>query len=324
MRRFLSVAAACATCLLLAGALPARAQQAWPSKPVHWLVPFPPGGASDITARVLAEQLSRLWGQAVLIENRPGAGGTIATAEMTRAPGDGYTIMSGTMGTHAIAPNLYKNLSYDPVKDLIPVSMVADVPLVLVASLKLEPSTLKDFVTLARQKPGTFAYASPGNGTLNHLMGELFKRAAGLDMVHIPYKNGAYPDMYSGAVSLLFDPILGASIQVKQGKLKALAIAAGKRSPALPDVPTMAELGYPGFDATLWLGIFAPAGTPAPVIAKLNADLVRTLRLPEVKARLEELGGEVVGSGQEEFALRHRNDVARWGRIIREMGVKID
>ncbi len=320
MRRFLALAAAG---LLLAGALPLQAQT-WPTKQVRWLVPFPPGGASDITARILADHLSRLWGQAVLIENRPGAGGTIATAEMAKAPADGYTIMSGTMGTHAIAPNLYKNLSYDPVKDLIPVSMVADVPLVLVASLKLEANTLKDFVVLAKQKPGTFAYASPGNGTLNHLLGELFKQAAGLDMVHVPYKSGSYPDLYSGAVSLLFDPILAASTQVRQGKLKAFAIAAGKRSPALPDVPTMAELGYAGFDATLWLGIFAPVGTPAPVIARLNGDLVRMVRLPEVKAKLEDLGGEVVGSAQEEFSLRYRNDVARWGRVIREMGIKID
>lgn len=300
--------------------------QAWPAKPVRWLVPFPPGSASDITARVLADQLAKLWGQGVQVENRPGAGGTIASAELAKASPDGYTVMSGTMGTHAIAPNLYKGLSYDPVKDLIPVTMVADVPLVLVGSLKLGPNTLKEFIALAREKPGTFAYASPGNGTLNHLTGELFKQVAKLDMAHVPYKGAAlvYPDMYSGAVALMFDPILGASTQVKQGRLKALAIASSKRSPALPDVPTMAELGYPGFDATLWLGVFAPAGTPAAVVAKLNGDLVRTLRQPEVKAKLEDLGGEVVGSGQEDFAVRHRNDLARWGKVIREIGIKLD
>jgi len=322
MKRFLSAAGAC---LLLACALQVQAQS-YPSKPVRWLIPFPPGSASDITARVLADQLSKSWGQGVAVENKPGAGGTIATAEMLKSPADGHTLMSGTMGTHAIAPNLYKSISYDPVKDLVPVTLVADVPLVLVASTKVEPNSLKDFIALAQANPGRFAYASPGNGTLNHLTGEVFKQAAKVDMAHIPYKGSAfvYPDMYSGAVALMFDPILGASTQVKQGKLKAYAIASGKRSPAMPDVPTMAELGYPGFDATLWLGIFVPAGTPAPVVAKLNADLVRTLRLPEVKAKLEDLGGEVVGSRQEEFAVRHRNDVARWGRVIKEVGIKLD
>ena len=322
MKRLLTIAGALLA-LACAGAVQA---QSWPAKPVRWLVPFPPGAASDITARVLAEQLGKLWGQGVLVENRAGAGGTIATAEMVKQPADGYTVMSGTMGTHAIAPNLYKNLSYDAVKDLVPVTMVADVPLVLVASTHVPSASLKDFVGLAKQNPGKFAYASPGNGTLNHLTGELFKQAAKLDMAHVPYKGSAfvYPDMYSGAVALMFDPILSASTQVKQGKLKALAIAANKRSPALPDVPTMAESGYPGFDATLWLGIFVPGGTPAPVVAKFNADLVRVLRQPDVKAKLEDLGGEVVGSPQEEFAARHRNDVARWGKAIREIGIKLD
>ncbi|NBS57601.1 MAG: tripartite tricarboxylate transporter substrate binding protein [Betaproteobacteria bacterium] len=215
--------------------------QAWPTKPVRWLIPFPAGqGASDITARVLTEKLAGLWGQSIVVENKPGAGGTIATAEMLKSPADGYTIMSGTMGTHTIAPNLYKGLPFDAARDLIPVSLIVDVPLVLVASTQVPANTLRDFVALTKDNPGKYAYASPGNGTLNHVMGELLKQAAKSDMPHIPYKGGAgaYADMYSGAVAVMFDPILSATTQVKQGKLKAYAIASPKRSPALPDVPT--------------------------------------------------------------------------------------
>lgn len=300
--------------------------QPWPAKPVRWLVPFTPGAASDITARVLAEKLSTTWGQAISVENKPGAGGTLATAEMVRAPHDGYTIMSGTMGTHAIAPNLYKGLPYDPMKDIAPVTLVADVPLVLVSTLQVPADSLKEMVALAKASPGKYAYASPGNGTLNHLMGELFKQVAQIDMPHIPYKGSApaYLDMYSGSVALMFDPILSAFTQLKGGKLKAFAIAAPKRSSTLPDVPTMGELGYLGFESTLWLGIFAPAGTPAPVVAKLSADIVKTLANPEVKAKLEALGGEVVGLPHEAFAKAYARDYGRWGKTIREMNIKID
>ena len=300
--------------------------QAWPAKSVKWLVPFPPGSASDITARVVSEKLGALWGQSVLVENRPGAGGTIATAELAKSAPDGYTLMSGTMGTHAIAPNLYKGLSYDPVRDLVPLAKMVDVPLVLVASLKAPGATLKEFLSAAKDQPGKFAYASPGNGTLNHLMGELFKQTAKADIAHIPYKGSAfvYPDMFSGAVSLMFDPILGATTQLKQGRLKAYAIASAKRSPALPDVPTMAEAGFQGFDATLWLGFFAPAATPAPVVAKISADLVAVLRQPDVAKKLEDLGGEIVAQPHEVFAPAYRADVARWGKVIRELGIKLD
>ena len=300
--------------------------QAWPTKPVRWLIPFTPGAASDITARILAERLSATWGQSILVENKPGAGGTIATAEMLKSPHDGYTIMSGTMGTHAIAPNLYKGLPYDPARDIVPLTMVADVPLVLVSSLKVPANSLKEMIGIAQASPGKYAYASPGNGTLNHLTGELFKQVAKLDMPHIPYKGSApaYVDMYSGNVALMFDPILSASTQLKQGKLKAFAIAAPKRSPALPDIPTMAELGYAGFDATLWLGIFAPEGTPAPIVAKLSADIARTAKIPEVREKLEALGGEVVGMPHDEFARVYARDLGRWGKTIRELNIKVD
>lgn len=301
--------------------------QAWPTKPVRWIVPFPAGqSASDITARVLAEKLSALWGQSVLIENKPGAGGTIATAEMLKSPADGYTVMSGTMGTHTIAPNLYRNLPYEAARDLVPVMLLADVPLVLVSSLKSPANSVREMVSLAREAPGKYAYASPGNGTLNHLMGELLKKSAGVDLQHIPYKGSgpAYVDMYAGGVALMFDPILSATTQVRQGKLKAIAIAAGKRSAALPDVPTMAEQGYPGFEASLWLGVFAPTGTPAAVVSKLSSDLGTVLKIPEVRTRLEGLGGEIVGLPHEAFARSYARDLGRWGKTIAELGVKVD
>ena len=199
-------------------------------------------------------------------------------------------------------------------------------PLVLVSSLQVPANSLKEMVALAKSSPGKFAYASPGNGTLNHLTGELFKQVAQVDMPHIPYKGSApaYLDMYSGSVALMFDPILSASTQLKGGKLKAFAIAAPKRSSTLPDVPTMGELGYAGFESTLWLGIFAPAGTPAAVVAKLSSDIVKTLANPEVKAKLEALGGEVVGMPHEAFAKAYARDYERWGKAIREMNIKVD
>jgi len=311
--------------LAVACATPVHAQS-WPAKPVRWLVPFPAGqGASDITARVLSEKLAALWGQPIVIENKPGAGGTIATAEMLKAPADGYTLMSGTMGTHTIAPNLYKGLSFDAARDLVPVALVVDVPLVLLASLQA-PGSLPEMVTAARSQPGKYSYGSPGNGTLNHVMGELLKQSARIDLQHIPYKGGtgAYVDMYAGNVALMFDPILSATTQAKQGKLKALAIASPKRSSALPDVPTMGELGYPGFEASLWLGVFAPTGTPPAVVNRISADIGTVLKNPEVRARLEGLGGEVVGMPHETFAKLYARDLERWGKSIRDLNIRID
>lgn len=322
MKRILSLAGAC----LLACSAPMVQAQSWPAKPVRWLVPFPPGNSSDITARLLSEKLSATWSQTIVVENRPGAGGTIATAEMFKAPADGYTIMSGTMGTHAIAPNLYKGLPYDPAKDLVAVNLLVDVPMVLVASPKAPGATLKEFLAAVKDNKAAQSYASPGSGTLNHMMGEMLKQATKLDFTHIPYKGVAlvYPDMYSGAVSLMFDPILSATTQIRQGRLKGYAISATRRSPTLPDVPTMTELGYAGFDATLWLGLFAPLGTPAPVVAKLSEDTGRALRLPDVKSKLEELGGDIVGLPNAAFEPRFKGDVARWGKLVRELGVKLD
>ena len=279
-----------------------------------------------IWSRALADKLGAKFSAGVLVENRPGAGGTIATAELLKSAKDGYTIMTGTMGTHAIAPSLYKNLSIDYLRDLTPVSIAADLPLMVVATNELPGNTMKDLARLAKEKPGHYSYASPGNGTLNHLMGELFKQTAQVDMPHIPYKGGAlaYPDMIAGRVTIMFDPIVAGIAQVKAGKLKALAVAAPQRSAAAPDVPTMAEAGYPGIDSSLWIGVFAATGTPAEVLATLNAEINRAVQAADVKERFATLGAATVGTTMEAAAARFRANTAKWKPVIVQAGVKLD
>ena len=303
-----------------------NAHAAYPDKPVRLLIPFPPGSASDLIGRTLGAKLSERFGQPVVIENRPGAGGTIATAEMVKAAPDGYTLMTGAMGTHAIAPSLYRNLFYNPQKDLFPISMVVNEPLILVATPSLPANNMRELVALAKARPGEISYASPGNGTLNHLTGELFKQAAKIDMPHIPNKGGAlaYPDMMAGRVALMFDPINAGLTQIKAGKLKVIAIASGRRSPAAPDVPTVAEHGFPGFEATLWIGVFAPAGTPKDVVEFLNAEINRALAAPEVREKLSAQGGEVLGTSTADFAAQFRRDIEKWKRVIIEANIQAD
>lgn len=304
----------------------ACAHAGWPDKPIRIIVPFPPGSASDLVARTLAEKLGARFTAGVLVENRPGAGGTIATAEMLKNSKDGYTIMTGTMGTHAIAPSLYKALPYDPLNDLTPVSVVAELPLMVVASTTLPATSMKELARLAADKPGEFSYASPGNGTLNHLMGELFKQTARVDMPHIPYKGGAlaYPDMIAGRVTIMFDPIVAGIAQVKAGKLKALAVAAPQRSAAAPDVPTMAEAGYPGIDSTLWIAVFAATGTPPEILATLNAEINKAVQAPDVKEKFAAQGALTVGTSLDAAMARFRADTAKWKPVIVQAGVKLD
>ena len=315
----------------LLGALPlvlalTHAPAAWPDRPLRILVPFPPGSASDLIARTLADKLQPKFSAGVIVENRPGAGGTIATAEMLKSPRDGYTIMTGTMGTHAIAPSLYKNLPFDPLGDLVPVSIVAEVPLMVVATKELPANTMAELARLARDKPGFYTYASPGNGTLNHLMGELFKQTAHVDMPHIPYKGGAlaYPDMIAGRVTIMFDPIVAGIAQVRAGKLKALAVAAPQRSAIAPEVPTMAEAGYPGLDSTLWIAVFAGSGTPGDLMVRLNGDINAVIHAPDVKEKFASQGALAVGTSTFDATARFRADTARWARVIKDAGVKID
>jgi tripartite-type tricarboxylate transporter receptor subunit TctC len=299
---------------------------AWPDKPIRILVPFPPGSASDLIARTLADKLQAKFPAGLVVENRPGAGGTIATAEMVKSPKDGYTIMTGTMGTHAIAPSLYKSLPFEPLKDLIPVSIVAEVPLMVVATKEVPANTMKELALLAKEKPGVYTYASPGNGTLNHLMGEQFRQTAQIDMPHIPYKGGvlAYPDMIAGRVTIMFDPIVAGIAQVRAGKLKALAVAAPARSPIAPEVPTMAEAGYPGMDSTLWIAVFAAAGTPPEIVSKLNAEINAVIGAPDVKEKFASQGAVSVGTSTLDATTRFRADTARWAKVIKEANLKLD
>lgn len=304
----------------------ACASAAWPDKPIKILVPFPPGSASDLVARTIADKLSAKFSAGVLVENRPGAGGGIATAELLKSAKDGHTIMTGTMGTHAIAPSLYKSTGIDYLRDLTPISIVADLPLMVVATTEITANSMKDLVRLAKEKPGQLSYASPGNGTLNHLMGELFKQTAQIDMPHIPYKGGAlaYPDMIAGRVTIMFDPIVAGITQVKAGKLKALAVAAPQRSAAALDVPTMAEAGYPGIDSTLWIGVFAASGTPADVLALLNTEINRAVQAADVKEKFAALGALTVGTSMEVALARFRADTAKWKPVILQAGIKLD
>ncbi len=320
MKHLLSLAASI-TALLALCFTPALHAQTWPSKPVRIVVPFPPGGTSDIVARIVSEKLTALWGQPVVQDYKPGAGGLIATSEMLKSSG-GHTLMIGTLGTHAIAPSLYKPLPYDPARDLVPVAMLIQTPMVLVASPTLPIQNLAEFVTLARANPGKYSVASPGNGTLNHLMAEMFKRAAKLDMEHIPYKGGTYVDLIAGRTALLFDPIAQVLPQIKQGNMKALAIS--QRSQALPGVPTMAEAGYPNFDTSLWVGLFAPAGTPAAVVEKISDDVVKLMKSPDVLQKVDTLSSEVVAMPHEAFAKLYQADLARWKKVIGELQLKVE
>lgn len=297
--------------------------QAWPTKPVRWIVPFPPGGASDIATRIIGDKLSALWGQPVVLDNKPGAGGTIATAELIRST-DGHTVMIGTLGTHGIAPNLYKNLSYEAGRDLTPVAMLIQSPMVLVASPTLPAKALSDVVSLARANPDKYSIASPGNGTLNHLMAEMFKQSAKVKMEHIPYKGSApaYADLISGRTALMFDPIAGVLPQIKSGNLKAIAIT--QRSTALPGVPTLAEAGFSNFDVGLWLGLFAPASTPPVIVSKISADVVQVLKSPEVIQQFDALSAQVVAMPNEQFSKVYAGELSRWGKVIRDLNVKID
>ena len=317
---------ACHFLALLALLAGGAAGAGYPDKPIRLLIPFPPGSASDLIGRTLGAKLSERFGQPVLIDNRPGAGGTIATAEMLKSTADGYTIMTGTIGTHAIAPSLYKGLSYSPLKDLAPISMVANVPLILITNTNVGANNLKELVALVRARPGEISYASPGNGTLNHLTGELFKQAARLDMPHIPYKGGplAYPDIIAGRVGLMFDPITAALTQVKAGKMKAVVIASARRSAAAPDIPAVAEQGYPGFDATLWIGVFAAAATPRWIVEFLAVEFNRALATPEVREKLSAQGGEARGTTPAEFSAQFRRDIEKWRRVIVESNIQAD
>lgn len=300
-------------------AAPVFAQQAYPSKPIRFIVPFAPAGVSDIVARAIAAKLSESLGQQVLIENRGGAGGTLGMDLLAKVPADGYTIATGNISTQAIAPSVYKKLPYDPLKDFAPISLVATTTNVLGASPKLPVASVRELVAYGKAKPDSLSFASSGVGTIFHIAGEMMGTMADLRMVHIPYKGVAlaYPDVIGGTVPLIFDSIVSASGQVKAGRIRALAVTGNKRSPVLPDVPTMAEGGLPGYELDFWIAIFAPAGTPAPIVQRLNTEINRALRQPDLIERMAGQGAEVVGTTPEALMARVQSEIPRMAKIVK-------
>lgn len=300
--------------------------QDWPSKPVKWVVPFPPGGAMDAIARALGDKASKALGQPFIIENKPGAGGNIGSEFVAKAPGDGHTLIITSVGM-ATNKFLYPKLSYDPVNDFAPVSLLAVVPNVLVTNAS-QPNVknVSDVIAAAKAAPGKLTYASAGNGTSIHLAGEVFAALAKVDMQHIPYKGSgpAVTDLIGGQVNYMFDSITSASPHIKSGKLRALGVTTNKRSSALPGVPTIAEAGLPGYDVSPWFAVFMPAATPKPIVAKMNAVLLEAMKQPDIKAKFESIGAEPVGSTPDELAKHLSREIAGWGKLITERRITSD
>ena len=310
-----------------------RAQGAWPNKPVRIVVPFAAGGTTDILARALAPELQRVFGQPFVVDNKPGAGGNTGATEVAKAGGDGYTLLMGTVGTHAINPSLYPKMPYDHVKDFVPVTLVAGVPNVLVlnpaTAQKYNINSVADFVKALKANPGRLNMASSGNGTSIHLAGELFKSMTGTFMLHLPYRGSgpALIDLIAGNVDLMFDNLPSALPHIKSGRLKALAVTSAARSGALPEVPTVEEVGGPmlkGYEASSWFGLLAPAGTPADVVARVQQETAKALATPAMKERLLAQGAIPSGMTPAEFVRFIDVETNKWARVVKVSGAKVD
>jgi len=323
-----SLALACATALATAMALPVSAQApgAYPNRPVKLVVPFPPGGPLDIAGRAIADRLSQAWGQSVVVDNRPGAGGNIGADLVAKSPPDGYTILMGALSTHAVNPSLYAKMPYDAVKDFAPITLVAVTPNVLVVNTALPVSSAKEFIAYAKANSGRLAFGSGSNGSAGHLAGELFKVETGTEIIHVPYKGGAPATqaLLAGDTQFMFDNLANAMPQVKAGKLKALAVTTAERSKLAPDLPTMAEAGLPGFDISTWFGLFAPAGTPRDIIAKWNVEITKILNSPEMRERLVAQGAEPAPMTPDQFAAFVQSEIPKYARIVKASGAKVD
>ena len=304
----------------------ATAQADYPNKPIRLIVPFPAGGSTDIVGRVVAQKLSERLGQQVVVDNRGGAGGTIGTDAAAKAAADGYTLTIGTTSTHAVAAGAYAKLSYNPVKDFAPVSLVAITPYLLVVNPQVKANDLKEFVALSKTIPGKMNYASAGNGTTTHLAMEMLKDAAQINLQHIPYKGNAPADLaiMANEVQAVFGSMPALLQHVKGGKLRPLAVGTAQRSPALPDVPTVAELGYPGFEAALWLGVLAPAGTPKPIIDRLHREIAAIVPTADFKQAMERNGADATGNTPDQFAKLIAEESARYIKVVKTIGLKLD
>jgi len=304
---------------------PAHAQS-YPSKPIRFVVPYPAGGPLDTIARLLGAKVGESVKQAVVVDNKPGAGGNIGADIVAKSPADGYTILMGAVATHAINPTLYKAIPYDSIKDFAPVTQVASTPNILVVHPSVPGANVREFIAHAKANPGKLNFGSGSTGSAGHLAGELFKSMAGVDMVHIPYK-GAAPamqDLVAGQIQLMFDNLASALTQVRAGKVKALAVTTAKRTPFAPDIPTIAESGLPGFDISTWFGVFAPAGTPREALDRLHAEFAKALAAPDVREKMVNMGAEPVGNRPEEFAAFVRAEAEKYGGVIKASGAKVD
>jgi len=316
-----------AALLVICAVLPSLAHaQSYPNKTIRMIVPFPAGGATDIVARLVAQKLGDAVGQQVIVDNRGGAAGTIGSDLAAKSPPDGYTILIGTSSTHAIAQSLYAKLPYDSIKDFTPVVGIATATIVLSMHPSVPAKTVRELIVLAKAKPDALSFASSGSGGVSHLVGEMFKAQAGVQMLHIPYKGDApaLADLVGGQVSLEFGTALSFLPYIQSGRLKALAVTSLKRSQVMPDVPTVAESGLKGFEALQWFGVFAPAGTRAEVVTRLNTEIVKILQTADMRERLTKLASEVMADSPEQFAVFQKAEIAKWARVVKDSGARID
>ena len=309
---------------LLLSANGVAAQTSYPERPIRIVVGFPAGGPPDIAARALADKFSEAWGRPVAVENVTGAGGNVANERVVKAPPDGYTLAMTSSGSIAVNPSLYERMSFDPVRDLAPISIVVSTPIALVVGNDLPARDVQELVTLARAQPGRLTYGSAGVGTPSHLAAELFKSMARVDIAHVPYRGMplAMPDLLAGRISMAFPNLQVALPLLREGKIRALAATTLQRPEVTPDLPTLAESGFPEFNATAWFGLMAPAGTPPAIIDKLQGETAKILALPDVRKRLNELGLEVIANSPAEFSASIKAETAQWSKLINELGIK--
>jgi tripartite-type tricarboxylate transporter receptor subunit TctC len=320
-----TVVTAAGCCLSAAAAAPATAQE-YPSKPLRFIAPNLPGGPTDILARLIGQKLTESMGQPVIVENRAGAGGNIGTEIAAKSPPDGYTLVTGNNATFGANPSLYKRLGFDPIKDFTPVIFVATQPNILVVHPSLPAKTVKELIALAKARPGELNYSGSGVGAAAHLAAELFKNMTGTNIVHISYKSAApaITDLIGGQTQLMFATALSVTPHIKANQVRALAVTTAKRSRLYADLPTIAEAGVPGFEATTWHGVLVTAGTPAPIVERLNSEIDRLLKIPDVREKLTALGAEIVGGSSKDFADHIRREIPKWAKVVKSINVQLD
>ena len=322
IRRLLTLGCVAAGCI----ALPAGAQEGWPSRPINYIVPFAPGGTTDVLGRLIAQRLSAVLKTPIVVENKPGAGGNVGSDVAAKAAPDGYTFVGGTISSHAINVSLYPKMPYDPVKSFAPVALIGTLPNVLVVNNDSPFRTVQDLITAAKAKPNSLLFGSSGSGTSQHLAGELFKTMAGVEMVHVPYKGGgpAIQDLLGGQITMLFENAVAARPLVEAGRLRALAVTSLERASGMTDVPTISESGLKGYEIVSWQAIFAPAGTPQPAVDRIANEVAKMIRDPEFNAKLVSLGVEPSGAGPTELAAFQQAEVAKWARLIKAANVRLE